>query len=59
MTTNVLPVNDIKEHDESSACECQPRVEMVNGGILIIHNSYDLREVIERVYEILGDANDK
>lgn len=41
---NILPVNDLKEHIESSICECKPRVEFENGEMIIIHNSYDGRE---------------
>src|SRR5690606_36083857 len=45
---NILPVNDLKEHIESSICECNPRVEFdENGEMIIIHNSYDGREWIE------------
>ena len=44
---NILPVNDLKEHIESSICECNPRVEFENGEMIIIHNSYDGREWME------------
>ena len=44
---NILPINDIKEHIESSICECKPRVEFENGEMIIIHNSYDGREFME------------
>jgi len=54
MTQHVLPINDIKEHTEDTTCECQPRVEHHNGNIVVIHNSYDGREIIEQVNEILN-----
>lgn len=44
---NILPINDIKEHTEDSTCECRPTIEVVNGEIIIIHNSYDGREMKE------------
>jgi len=45
MILHILPVNDIKEHEEKSTCECYPEVEILeNGDIMIIHNAYDGRE---------------
>jgi len=51
---NVLPVNDLKEHTESEFCECEPKVEIVNGIAIITHNSYDGREAVEWADEILN-----
>lgn len=42
---HVLPLNDIKDHNESKFCKCEPRVE--EDGKLIIHNAYDGREFFE------------
>lgn len=60
MIIHVLPVNDLKPHDEEgTACQCEPRIEFVEGGILVIHNAYDNREIIEKVNQILeGNKND-
>lgn len=45
MIWNILPIEDDKEHDESSTCDCSPSVKLVEGGdMLIIHNAYDGRE---------------
>ena len=44
---NILPENDLKEHVESSICDCNPSVEFENGEMIIIHNSYDGRELLE------------
>lgn len=53
--THILPINDLKEHEESSTCECKPRVEILeDGDILVIHNSYDKREYIE---ELVSNVN--
>ena len=50
----ILPTNDIKEHDEESTlCECEPTVQYENGEMIIIHNAFDNREIIEQVEEIL------
>lgn len=46
---HVLPVDDLKEHTETDDCECHPRIEYVgDGGKLVVHNSYDGREFLER-----------
>lgn len=53
-TWHVLPVDDLKEHEESTTCECEPTVKWENDNIIVIHNSYDGREGIEWVNEILN-----
>ncbi len=56
MTWHILPINDIKEHDENSTCICHPRVEMQpNGDMLIIHNSFDGREHVEALRVIANN----
>lgn len=44
MSLHVLPIDDLEAHEESSACKCRPRVEVKNGEMIIIHNSFDGRE---------------
>ena len=51
---NVLPRNDIKEHTEDSTCECSPRTYFENEELIIVHNSYDGREVVEMANEIIN-----
>ena len=46
---NVLPVNDLKEHIEGVNCECVPRVEVEGAYLIIVHNAYDHREIIEQI----------
>lgn len=49
---NVIPVNDLKPHVESPDCACGPRVECFeNGNRVIVHNSYDGREIVERAVD--------
>jgi hypothetical protein len=55
---NITPDNDLKEHEESPHCHCLPRIKYENGEMIVIHNSYDLREVIEEVNEILNPSED-
>ena len=45
---NILPTNDLNEHTESEKCKCKPTVKYINRHMLIIHNSYDGREIIEQ-----------
>lgn len=41
---HLLPINDIKEHEELSTCHCFPDVEILeNGDLMIIHNAFDGR----------------
>jgi hypothetical protein len=52
MTWHVLPVNDIKVHDESTVCPCHPVVEITEeGNMIVIHSSFDGREYIERLID--------
>ena len=54
MIWHILPINDIKEHEESSSCHCVPKSEILeNGDIMITHNSFDGREFIEN---LISDA---
>lgn len=47
---HITPNNDLYEHIENSTCKCLPKSEILeNGDIMIIHNSYDRREVIEQL----------
>jgi len=52
MIWHLLPINDLYEHLEKSTCKCFPKSEVLeNGDIMITHNSFDKREVIERLFE--------
>jgi hypothetical protein len=43
---HVLPVDDIGLHADSGVhCNCNPTVEWVEGTALVIHNSFDGREL--------------
>lgn len=58
MIYNILPINDLKDHQEDSTCECEPMVETLeNGDIMIVHNSYDGREGLEMANEILDELS--
>jgi len=45
---HVLPMKDLREHDETRTCWCHPKVERVEGGVVVTHHSADGRELVER-----------
>lgn len=52
MNWRILPINDTQEHEESSTCKCNPKASIMDGGdILITHNAYDKRELLEELLE--------
>jgi len=54
MIYHILPINDIEEHEEKSTCKCNPISEILeNCDMLIVHNSFDGREIVEHVNEFL------
>lgn len=51
----IVPLNDLREHDEESeTCACEPKIEEVNGMKIITHQAYDFREVCEYLNEKKG-----
>ena len=51
-TIHVYPENDLLPHiTDGTGCPCKPTVEYVEGGVLVIHNSYDGRERAEQPQE--------
>jgi hypothetical protein len=52
-TVHVYPLNDICRHDtESAFCDCRPRLEPHGDALLVIHNSWDGREITERAFDL-------
>jgi hypothetical protein len=53
---HVYPVNDSKPHILSGTdCPCKPRVEIEGATLVIIHNSWDNREIIEEAINIMNE----
>jgi len=48
---HILPINDLEEHEELSTCKCNPKLIEENGELILVHNSFDKREVIERLFK--------
>ena len=55
MIWHIIPVNDLKEHEDNSTCHCHPRVQIEDGEMFIVHNSYDHREFKEQFIENIND----
>jgi hypothetical protein len=55
-TIHVYPINDIEPHElEGYRCKCDPKVEYQHESesIMVIHNSFDGRELVEAANKIL------
>lgn len=49
-TFHVVPTDDIYPHLEVDyTCQCQPEVEYNEGCIIVTHNAWDGRELIDEV----------
>jgi len=56
--THVFPLNDLREHvTEGVDCPCNPTVEVIGASLLIIHNAFDNREVIEQAIDIMNNES--
>lgn len=51
---HVVPVADLHPHFYADDCPCTPVVETINQHKIFVHNSYDGREVAEKVREYLS-----
>lgn len=51
---DVYPENDLKPHSMGVGCDCEPAVEVIGASLLIVHNSYDHREIVEQAVDILN-----
>ena len=46
---HVTPINDLKDHQDSMECWCNPKIQiMENGGVVVTHNALDMREYAEK-----------
>lgn len=59
MIYHLLPTNDLEKHEESSTCKCMPELQVIEtGDMLIIHNSFDGREQVEKlVQDVFNNYN--
>lgn len=55
---HIFPLDDLGEHElKGFYCECEPQIDWENE--LVIHHSFDNRELIEEVEEILNNKHTK
>jgi hypothetical protein len=53
---NVMPVGE-EEHDFNPKCRCVPRVDMEGSKLVIVHNAFDHREIVEQAVSILNGVD--
>jgi hypothetical protein len=54
---DVIPLDDLWPHIDGAKCPCDPTVEVIGASLLVIHNSFDHREIVEQAVDIMnGDA---
>ena len=52
---HVYPLNDLQEHITTGTdCLCSPRIEVIGATLIIVHNSWDHREIVEQAIEIIN-----
>ena len=60
LVIHVMPANDMKPHEQSVNCHCNPRIESEDedgeplDGIVCVHNAFDRRELREQRREALA-----
>ena len=54
---HILPLNDLKEHEETTTCPCGPRVDWSEAEAIVIHRSWDGREYIEDAERIINEES--
>ncbi len=47
MSWHIIPIGDLKEHEESEDCWCKPEIDDEYVELIYIHNSMDGREEYE------------
>jgi hypothetical protein len=57
--SHIYPINDLREHITVGVdCPCKPEVEVVGASLLIIHNSFDHREIVEEAIRIINGEDE-
>jgi hypothetical protein len=59
MTQHIIPLNDLKEHEQETTCHCEPSVIWESGNMIVVHNSFDGREGIEWTEDLLNNKSNK
>lgn len=57
---HVYPINDLREHVVIGVdCPCEPCVEVIGANLLVIHNAFDNREIIEQAIDIMNGVGEQ
>lgn len=57
---HIYPIDDTIGHQlDGDDCHCNPEVEEIEDSLLVIHNAYDDREVIEQMVSKDGEQDAK
>lgn len=60
MIHHIYPLNDVQVHDlEAVGCSCGPKIMFEEGDMLIVHNSFDGREILEEIESTFKDKKSK
>lgn len=54
---HVLPLGELEEHGTDSGCICGPRVDIEGAHLVIVHNSFDHREIVEEAINIMNGVD--
>lgn len=46
---HVIPLDDSEEHEDNESCRCLPNIVETKSAILIIHNAFDGRDMLEEL----------
>jgi hypothetical protein len=58
MEQHVIPVNDLEPHtDHGYNCPCNPFVDCDGDNVLVVHNAFDGRDIIEKLESINPNEN--
>lgn len=56
---HVYPLKDLWGHVLSGTdCPCEPRVELEGENLIVVHNSFDHREIIEEAIRVLNSEEE-
>ena len=57
---HVYPLKDLQEHITVGVdCPCEPRVEVVGASLVIVHNAFDHREIVEQAIDIMNGVDEE
>ncbi len=56
---HVYPINDLQEHILIGVdCPCKPDVEVIGAILVIVHNAFDHREIVEQAINIMNGVDE-